>query len=387
MSGAVSDKTHGAGEYYAALDGFRGLLAVFVAVYHTIWLSHPNSWSFFNNGPVIIDLFFALSGFLMWRLYADRMNNAAEVKLFLKRRFARLYPLHAFMLIVFVGFSVLRLFVHKIGLAEVSPGEILPFEPGAQEGWFALLQHLTLTHTMGLSDSLSFNPPSWTIGAEFWTYIVFVFVMLWCKPKRLFHFLIIGSGVGLIYLGLSRLKPDMNITHDYGFWRCLAGFFTGVLAAASFRRMRGIFQDLSKVTLTLVEVAVIVLSVGFVIYAGGAAQFWIGPVIFVFILFFALDGGAVSRFMSRSLFRYLAKISYSVYLTHVIIAIAFEIVIKRLTGGLPSGWEGDAWLVLYLCVVIGVSHLTYKLVEIPGGRFIRNWHAPQKRVAKSGSSV
>ncbi len=387
MKMAGLNKTDTARDYYAALDGFRGLLAVFVALYHTIWLSHPNTWAFFDNGPVIIDLFFALSGFLMWRLYSERLDDAAAVGVFMKRRFARLYPLHLFMLVVFVAFAVLRVVAHKVGLAELTPGEILPFESGATDGWSSLFQHMTLTHALGLSDSLTFNPPSWTIGAEFCTYIVFAAMMLWRKPKRTFDFLLIAVLVGLIYMALSFVKPDMNITHDYGFWRCLAGFFVGVLAAVSFEKFRPRLKRISKPAFTVIELILIAASTTFVIYAGGRGQFLVGPVIFVFILIFACDGGAVSQFMSQRVFRYLAKISYSVYLTHVIVAIGFAIIIERLTGKLPTGWEGDAWLVLYLTVVIFVSHMTQRFVEVPGGRFIKNWNAPQKQVAKTGSSV
>jgi len=373
--------------YFAALDGFRGLLAVFVAVYHTIWLSHPQSWAFFNNGPVIIDLFFAFSGFLMWRLYSETLETPADAKLFLTKRFARLYPLHLFMLAVFVIFAIARLFAHKIGIAELTEGEVLPFEPGAQEGWFALLQHLTLTHSLGLSDSLTFNPPSWTIGAEFCTYLVFVAVMLWCKPKRLFDFVLIGSGIVAIYAVLSSINVDMDITYDGGFWRCLAGFFTGLLAAASFKRFGPRLEALSTNAFHALEIAILMGSIAFVVFAGGKLQFFVAPVIFLFVLIFAFDRGVVSRFMSHRIFRYLAKISYSVYMIHVIIAIAFAILIERLTGSLPQGWAGDAWLALYLCVVIFCSHLTQRFVEVPGGRFLRNWRSPQKRVAKTGSSV
>lgn len=374
-------------EYFAALDGFRGLLAVFVALYHTIWLSHPNTWAFFNNGPVIIDLFFALSGFLMWRLYSERLDTPTAISTFMKRRLARLYPLHLFMLVVFLAFGIVRILAHKFGIAEHTLGEILPFEPGAADGWWSLVQNVTLTHALGLSDSLTFNPPSWTIGAEFCTYIVFAVMMLLHKPKRIVDFALITGAIALIYFGLSRVSADMNITYDYGFWRCLAGFFTGVLAAASFRLLKPFLNHLSSKTFTVVEVIVIAASTSFVIYAGGKGQFWVGPVIYIFILMFAFDGGAISRFMSHRVFGYLAKISYSVYLTHVIIAIAFAIVIERLTGRLPSGWEGDAWLILYLSVVIVVSHLTQRFIEVPGGRLIRNWHTSEKRVAKTSPSV
>jgi len=160
-------------EYYSALDGFRGLLAVFVAIYHTIWISHPQEWRFFGNGPVIIDLFFAFSGFLMWRLYTDRLSTTAQAGAFFKRRFARLYPMHLFMLFVFVAYALVRLLAHKFGISDQSPGEILPFQTGSSESIAAVFQHLTMTNAMGFSDALTFNPPSWTVGAEFYTYFIF----------------------------------------------------------------------------------------------------------------------------------------------------------------------------------------------------------------------
>jgi len=95
------------------------------------------------------------------------------------------------------------------------------------------------------------------------------------------------------------------------------------------------------------------------------------------MIVFAFDGGIVSRFMGAKPFRYLAKISYSTYMTHVIISIAFSIFGSTvLAAFIPdwdnSPWAGDALLAVYLCVVVGFSHLTYHFIEVPGGRFIRN---------------
>lgn len=374
-------------DYFAALDGFRGLLALFVAIYHTIWISHPQTWRFFENGPVIIDLFFAFSGFLMWRLYADRLETADQAIAFFKRRFARLYPLHLFMTFVFVAFAFARVLAHTIGIAEQSAGEILPFQAGATENWVSLLQNLTMTNAIGLSDSLSFNPTSWTVGAEFLTYILFAAMMIWFRPKRLFDFLLILGGIGAIYGGLSLIRPSMDITHDYGFWRCVAGFYTGILAAVSFPKFRRLMNSLSNVAATGVEFIVLASSIGFVIFMSGKAQFLVGVFIFVFVAVFAADKGAISKFMSQRIFQYLAKISYSVYLVHVIIAIVFAVAFELVLGGLPVGWAADAWLIAYLCVVIAVSHVTYELIERPGGRFIRNWNRAQKRVAEVPSSV
>lgn len=387
MSDAPLPSKASVSQYYASLDGFRGLLAVFVAIYHTIWISHPQTWRFFENGPVIIDLFFAFSGFLMWRLYADRLQTPDQVQAFFKRRFARLYPLHLFMVLVFLAFAGVRLFAHKIGIAELSAGEILPFEAGASENWWSLFQHLTLLNAVGLSDSLTFNPPSWTIGAEVCTYIVFASMMMWCRPKRLLDFSLIFLAICLIYVGLAMVKPDMNITYDHGFFRCVAGFYTGLLAAVAFPYIKRHIDGLTRVAATALEIFVLVSCIGFVIFLSGKAQFFVGLFIFVFVTVFAVDRGAVSSFMSKAIFQYLAKISYSVYLVHVIVAIIFSVGLEMVFGELPTGWAANGWLAVYLCVVIAVSHCTYRWIEIPGGRFIRNWNKPQKRLAKTAPSV
>ncbi len=373
-------KTYGHVQYYAALDGFRGLLAIFVAIHHATWFSYLNYRSFINEGFVIIDLFFAFSGFLMFTLYAGKLNDKASCVNFMQRRFARLYPIHIFMLAVFVGFAVLRLLAHKAGFAEHEAGEVLPFSAGAAEGWGSVLSHITLTHSMGLHDSLTFNYPSWTISVEFFAYFVFMAMMVWMPPRKTWHFGLIAAGVAGVYYGLSRVKPNIDITYDLGFFRCLGGFFTGILAAWVHGKLtaRRIEKGPPNLALsTFIEVVTVTLSVLFVIYWTGKLQFFVAPVMFAFMVVFASDSGLVSRFMSLPIFAYLAKISYSVYMIHVIIAIAFAIVGARLfpdylvVGDIENGLWGDLYNIPYLITVIACSHLTWKYVEVPGGMFLR----------------
>ncbi len=379
-----SNKTqnhHGRSEYFAALDGFRGLLALCVAIHHATWFSYLNYRSFINEGFVIIDLFFAFSGFLMFTLYQGRLTDKASCMDFMQRRFARLYPIHLFMLIVFVGFAALRIIAHKIGIAEHEAGEILPFSSGAVDGWDSLLSNLTLTHSMGVHEYLTFNFPSWTISVEFFTYFVFMAMMVWSPPKKPWHFALIGLGVAFIYIGLSRIKPNMDITYDWGFFRCLGGFFTGVIAAWVHGKLKVKRLAASPTNLMLatgLELGIMALSVFFVLYFKDQLQFFVAPVMFGFIIVFAADAGLISRFMSLPVFRYLGKISYSVYMVHVIVAIGFAIIGTRLfpnhliAGENGSGLWGDLYNIPYLIAVIGVSHLTYHIIELRGGRYLRS---------------
>ena len=373
-------KPYGHGQYYAALDGFRGLLALCVAIHHTTWFSYLNYRSFINEGFVIIDLFFAFSGFLMFTLYAGKLNDKASCVNFMQRRFSRLYPIHLFMIGVFIVFSSARIFVHNAGFVGFESGEVLPFSPGAVEDWGSVLSHLTLTHSMGVHDSLTFNYPSWTISVEFFAYFVFMAMMVWAPPRKTWHFGLIAAGVAGIYYSLSRVKPNMDITYDLGFFRCLGGFFTGILAAWTHKNLtaRRIEKGAPNLALaTFIEVATVTLSLLFVIYWTGKLQFFAAPVMFAFMVVFASDSGLVSRFMSLPIFAYLAKISYSVYMIHVIFAIGFAMVGTRLfpeqlvVGDNANGLWGDLYNIPYLLCVIACSHLTWKYIEVPGAKYFR----------------
>ena len=365
-------------QYFAALDGFRGVLALMIAVYHTMWMSHANSSALLTNGPVLVDIFFVFSGFLMFTLYDGRLNSGADGKAFIKRRLARIYPIHFVMLLVALMYAFARLAAHWVGLATVTPGEILPFQPGATETLQSFISNLTLTQSMGFHDHLSYNMPSWTVSVEFWTYFVFLGMMLWARPKKPWHFMVIAALIAVNYYVLSRLKPDMDFHYDLGFWRCLGGFFTGVLVAYIHRMVRPKFQkmQLSNWLATLIELVVLFILVGFVIYFPGKAQFFIAPVAFIFVLGFSFDMGGVSGFMGTRVLRYLGKISYSVYMVHILISLCFsivaEMILPRLFGPLWNATQvpGDLMLIPYLALVIVISHFTYKYVEMPGRKAI-----------------
>lgn len=364
--------------YFGALDGFRGLLAIFVAIYHTYWFSHINSSAFFDHGPVIIDLFFVFSGFLLFTLYRDRLQTRADGVKFIKKRFARLYPLHLFILCLFILFASVRIVLHAFGFADLDPGEVMPFQPGAPESVTSIFSHLTLTHAMGVHDYNTFNVPSWTISVEFFAYFTLAGLLICASPKKTWHFALIALGVAAIYSVLSTLKPNMNITYDYGFLRCLGGFYTGVVVAHAYEALKasGWVDRLSYYLASLIEISVVLASTLFVIYCPGKLQFLVAPVLFIFVLVFAFDKGVVSKFMMLGPFRYLAKISYSVYMMHMLIAVVFyafaNIALTKVFGPawFENGINGDLYLIPYLACVFITSHFTQKYVEVPANKYL-----------------
>ena len=79
--------------HYYQLDVFRALAALSVCAVHF------NFDSFFNNhfaNGKFVQLFFALSGFVIYLNYHQKINNFIDLKFFIIKRFKRLYPLHLF---------------------------------------------------------------------------------------------------------------------------------------------------------------------------------------------------------------------------------------------------------------------------------------------------
>lgn len=94
-------------------DGIRGLLLPLVVFYHAHLLT------FLRGGPIVIDFFFVLSGFLICSLLIDEQNRAGSIGLrnFYTRRVLRLFPAMYAMLAVFslVSISILALGLDKNG--------------------------------------------------------------------------------------------------------------------------------------------------------------------------------------------------------------------------------------------------------------------------------
>lgn len=73
-----------------ALDLLRGVAAICVVIFH--WLD-GNSSRYFQASILAVDFFFALSGFVVSRAYADRLKAGMDLKEFLILRAIRLYPM------------------------------------------------------------------------------------------------------------------------------------------------------------------------------------------------------------------------------------------------------------------------------------------------------
>jgi hypothetical protein len=366
---------------FHVLDGWRGVAALLVALErlhaHGVFYSLP----IIRHGYLFVDFFFVLSGFVVAHAYLDRLKDGTSGVGFAIRRFGRLWPLHVAVLGLFVLVEFLRL-----ALGVGAPGEAAPFTGDNSLG--ALVANLFLVHALGLYDGLTWNMPSWSISTEFWTYMVFALVALLGRA----HLLAIAAAIVLVSLAIvGAYSPKaMDTTFDVAIFRCLAGFFVGVATYMAFRRFHAATEATVGARAHLLEAAVLVGAYLFITLAGRSLASLAAPVVFAAVVYvFAFEKGFVSRAMSNRLFEALGAWSYSIYMTAFLVVLMVERAVNvagRYLGGsfwrtvdfgeverrlMVFPWPGaaEAIALVYLAMILVLSALLYRFVEVPARRF------------------
>jgi peptidoglycan/LPS O-acetylase OafA/YrhL len=368
---------HETGHRFEALDSWRGVCALLVAIFHFPLAGPIGENAFVRGSFLFVDFFFVLSGFVIAHACTDKVGTGQGLTKFLVTRFGRLFPLHAFMLAAFVGFELVRLAIPSLAGGEP------PFS-----GAFSLdtlPANLALLHGTGIHVHLSWNAPSWSISTELFAYVFFGVAVLLLGKRSLVLF---AAAVVAGPLILFKHSPDfMDATYDFGFVRCLYGFSAGVLTHALLAGKvdSGPMSREAFWTWTVAEFAVIGAVVLFVSTAASNAGGLIAPLLFAFaVALFAHEGGYVSRLMKTKPLLLLGTISYSIYLTHIFVQSrmmnAAKILDARFVDGiLTVSKDGASYsqavaipaIIMMAGLTVLVSYVTYRVIEAPGRDFFK----------------
>lgn len=347
-----------------------------VVLLHFKTQSHLSYLPVVKNGFLFVDFFFVLSGFVIGSSYGQRLAQGFPVSRFMWLRLGRVYPLHFFMLLIFFAFEIFFLLVMPDG------SDRRPFE--GQTSLESLGYSLLLVQIFFGLDAV-WNPPSWSIAAEVWTYFIFALLLRyaarWTAP-------FCGLIILIAPLVLSRLTDrNINVFHEGALLRCMFGFALGIIGWQLAEHVAK--WELGPRANDLIEVAIVVAIILLVSIAGMGPLSLATPFLFFLaVLIFSREGGVVSSLLRRPSFVLLGTLSYSIYMVHWFLRFRFINgldLLEKLTGPntvpgvgpnsvIGGGvWLGDAMVALFLGIVIAVSWVTYHLVELPGQRFVRRW--------------
>jgi len=365
-------------ERFEVLDIFRGIFASLVVLFHLSAFSATPviNNEFIYNSDLFVDFFFVLSGFVIAYSYQFiKLRN--ELSKFYKKRFFRLYPLHLIVLLIFVVIELSKhfasLYVHVNKIDNIS------------NNIYTFITNVFLVNSVkfpGIND-VSWNIASWSISAEMIAYLVFGLIILFINRANLFRvrviiYLLVALGAGLA-LYLCTHGFDLMYAFDYGFLRGVLGFFIGVVCFNTFNAVKVYFRTLSNLVFSVLEIALLAISVTFVCYGAvfKSYGFIYEILFFITILIFAFEKGWLSAMLKRSkLLHKTGKYSYSIYMVHTLLLSLFNILFIRVLKFPPSAY---AYLFILNYILIWyVSAWTFKNIEmrfnqIPGQKDKKTW--------------
>lgn len=355
---------------FEALDAWRGISALVVALVHLTTESVLHRNALVGHGTRFVDFFFVLSGFVIAHAYRERLqHHAAHVWMFLIRRVGRLWPLHLVVLLVFVGLQVSVLLAAKLG---INVGNHVGFERSSLD---QLPANILLVHAWGLYDVPTWNVVSWSISTEMFAYCVFA-AMCTLLPSRWISrvaTLILASSVLIIVLWAPAGMKSMT---DFGVFRCLFGFMTGVLV-----RSLWAVRPLRLGTLGELVVSIAMIAAVSLIPVGDITVLVV-PVFALAVWVFASEAGGISRMLRGRLPQALGAWSYSIYMIHPLLTTVVLVSNRHrmVTVAGRSSMHGPPWLIesitfFYLVAVVLLARMMYMYVEKPGQRLFNRWAA------------
>lgn len=349
-------------ERVASLESVRGIAAFLVVLYHVPgWNRTLYEVAIVRNGYLMVELFFVLSGFVIFRTYSTRLHTLGDLARFQFLRFGRLYPVHVLMLLTYVALETLKFVAAtRFGLHAATSEAFVE-----NNGW-AFLQHLALLQAIGpLGRAETFNIPAWSISVEFYTYLLFGALLLLLKGRRL----LVAVGLVLSLTSLVLLATGNTFGWQY-LLRGVAGFFLGCGISLLTERRR----------LPLARGSAPAAAAALVLFLSLKKPHEADVAVFVFsaalVLCLVADGGSSRGALSARPVRWLGDISYSLYMTHAIvlwvanqtIRIAFRAPQSLVEGVMtPQLSLGAALAATLLCLLLSlaVAQAMSALVERP----------------------
>lgn len=359
----------------AYFESLRGLAAMVIVFYHLGADSPLIENPLVDNAWMMLDFFFILSGCVITMAFQKQVTTPLGMGDFLYGRFLRVYPLHVLMLGVFIGLELIKL----VG--------IVYFSMSAERAAFSDNNLVTLFHNLALTnvlilDELTWNKPSWSIAAEFWTYIIFAGLAFVFRHNRA-RFLALSA---LIAFSAFAFLATHDMSSYHGMARCLWGFFLGVLLAHAVDSGR---LKLSTRMLNLAAIVTLtVLCTGPWSYRETYSVYFTSIFFFLLIALFASpEDAAIKRALSNRFLVRLGTLSFGIYMIHSavwwVLGQCARLIAKFEPALLGHGVYGDVMenpavanvlLLVGIPAIIGLAEWSYRTLELPV--YNRRWNRP-----------
>lgn len=385
-----------------ALTGLRFIAAFCVLCSHSIFGLVP----FPDDGPVWrmiilrlsivgMPLFFVLSGFVMQYNYAGQIATRSGVYHFFVARFARLYPLY----VVCLAFVL----VSDWGYGQLPPAtfKALPYYLTLSQSWVdPFFGNTKLVVAFG------WLMVTWSISTEFFFYLCFPLICLGTaklkSPRAIGIAITVLAVSGLIVVatlgplrgaiddfGARHLTPLMTEQPEDLFWWLAAvspyfrllEFVLGSLCAmlitslarvpvTAWEQRFGAFLTGSAIALIALLYGLSLAPISWQWLLGLRICFGLAPAVALLLFCCARYDNRIVLALSTPLIVLGGEASYSLYLLHDPLIVAFMHTVRPVTDGAVEIADLLTW-VLVVGSAVGLSLVTWRIIEVPSRRWLR----------------
>lgn len=380
------------------LTGIRFVAAAWVLLYHLqgplnqLNLLVPVLADVLRVGRLGVDLFFALSGFILTHTYLRRLGPSLRVRGTLDfwwLRLARIYPVHLVMLVV-AGAAV-------VAQARVTGEEL-------DRDWLNpvdFVKNLLLVQEWGPEPQRGWNFVAWSLSMEWLAYLLFplLVLLLWRFHRRLPTWALgvawIAALAPLMVYGLS--TGDPYYTDNWGStYRILTEFTAGAITYLIIVRLLP-GDRLSEPAAPSIERTASVLAVVLPLLVVAGAVFlgtWgpaqppmpngldgdaeplppyyhllLVPLLILWIGALALSRRGLARFLSTPALVLGGFISYSLYMTHLVWFGMWRAGMRAV--GIDSGLLYGVGVIGLIAGSLVIAWLMWRFVEEPAREWMR----------------
>jgi len=335
-----------------SLTAVRGIAAWWVVFFHFDTYLRPYLPSpvyyVISKGYLAVDLFFCLSGFVIFLNYGTlNTGSSRELFNFYLRRIAKIYPLHIFTICLYGLLVIVLMLTHR--------------DPTSRFSGLSLLLNLFLVQDWAILHGLTWNVPSWSISAEFAAYLLFpgaVLLVRFVGGRVAFGFMVFFSL--LFLLNFFYASQDFRIgsaIETLGVARAATQFAIGALLADFFLRAPSASR--------LSQASLLVLAALFLCAGLNVLESLLIPTAWACLVFAIAHGDRKRDFLNHRWLVFIGHVSYATYMIHYFVRDIFKLALVHADETVPLHYVLGIFLVIF-----AASVPLYLYIERPAQRYL-----------------
>jgi len=329
------------------LDALRGIAALLVVFFH-FTMNRPQYDTFFKIGVTGVDLFFIISGFVIF-MSIQKVSNGID---FVVNRISRLYPTY--------WAAVIFTFILTIAVSVYSGDLHVQKYIGEFFGNLTMFQfYMKLPNLDG---------PYWTMIIEmiFYIAILVLFQLNLLKYIKPIGIIACASIIVMVHY-FSALKLVQFAIIELPLLQYLPLFFAGIVFYKIYTQSGNRIFNYTIIIFCMLSQIVLFPFAGM----ARSAISWplYSAALFVYFTLFTLFVNFKLKLISNRLTLFFGKISYALYLTHQYISLFIIIPLFYVTLGI-NFWVVAIFIDLPIIIAIA-AFITYK-IELPYSKKLKN---------------